>query len=132
MKEEISGNYYPVTTKISISDNESRLSILTDRAQGGTSLESGSVELMVHRRLLHDDAFGVGEALNEIAYGQGIVARGKHYLYLGPPTIETRAYERFLQLRTLLPFWIFFNELEDSNIDKSLVYKFEVCIVFKK
>ena len=24
---------------------------------------------MVHRRLLHDDAFGVGEALNETAFG---------------------------------------------------------------
>ena len=34
---------------------------------------------MVHRRLLHDDAFGVGEALNETAFGgEGLVARGKH------------------------------------------------------
>ena len=37
------------------------------------------MELMVHRRLLHDDAFGVGEALNETAFGgEGLVARGKH------------------------------------------------------
>lgn len=38
------------------------------------------MELMVHRRLLHDDAFGVGEALNETAFGEGLVVRGKHYL----------------------------------------------------
>ena len=38
------------------------------------------LELMIHRRLLYDDAFGVGEALNETAFGQGLVARGKHWL----------------------------------------------------
>ena len=34
-----------------------------------------------YRRLLHDDAFGVGEALNETAFGVGLVARGTHRLY---------------------------------------------------
>jgi hypothetical protein len=34
--------------------------------------------LCVCRRLLFDDAFGVGEALNETAFGEGLVARGKH------------------------------------------------------
>lgn len=42
----------------------------------------GEIELMVHRRLLYDDDFGVGEALNEVAYGTGLVARGKHWLFL--------------------------------------------------
>ena len=42
-------------------------------------LENGEIELMVHRRLLYDDAFGVGEPLNEIAFGQGLVVRGKHW-----------------------------------------------------
>jgi len=35
----------------------------------------------LHRRLLFDDGFGVGEPLNESAYGQGLVARGKHWIY---------------------------------------------------
>jgi lysosomal alpha-mannosidase len=35
---------------------------------------------MLHRRLLVDDHFGVGEALNETAFDKGLVARGKHYL----------------------------------------------------
>ena len=38
------------------------------------------MELMLHRRLLVDDHWGVGEALNEMAYGKGLVARGKHYV----------------------------------------------------
>lgn len=60
LKEPIAGNYYPVTTKIVIEDKTHRLAVLTDRAQGGSSIFDGTVELMVHRRLLHDDAFGVG------------------------------------------------------------------------
>lgn len=33
-------------------------------------------------RLLYDDAFGVGEPLNESAYGVGLVARGRHVVQL--------------------------------------------------
>jgi lysosomal alpha-mannosidase len=46
-QEPISANYYPVNTKIAIEDGEHRLAVLTDRAQGGSSLSDGVVELMV-------------------------------------------------------------------------------------
>ena len=42
--------------------------------------KDGCLELMVHRRLLDDDHFGVGEALDETQFGKGLVARGKHLL----------------------------------------------------
>lgn len=45
--EKVSGNYYPVTAKIAIEDEKVRLAVLTDRAQGGSSLTDGAVELMV-------------------------------------------------------------------------------------
>ncbi|XP_030388139.1 lysosomal alpha-mannosidase-like [Scaptodrosophila lebanonensis] len=110
--EEIAGNYYPVTTKIALEDDTARMAILTDRAQGGGSLEDGALELMVHRRLLRDDNFGVEEPLNEIAYGEGLIARGKHRLIFGqhnqgPSTL--RSIERQLQLQFLLPPWRFFS-----------------------
>ena len=42
---------------------------------------NNDMEIMVHRRLLVDDHWGVDEALNETAFGEvGLVARGKHYL----------------------------------------------------
>ena len=52
LQEEVSGNYYPVTAKISLKDEEKllKLSVLTDRAEGGTSLKDGEIELMVRIR----------------------------------------------------------------------------------
>lgn len=47
LDEKIAGNYYPVTAKIAVEDDQARLAVLTDRAQGGSSLIDGSVELMV-------------------------------------------------------------------------------------
>lgn len=64
------------------------LSVLTDRAQGGTSLTSGTIETMVHRRTLLDDIRGVNEPLNETVAGcrfcdsPGLVVRGTHFLAL--------------------------------------------------
>ena len=82
MTEPVAQNYYPINSKILVKDSMTQLGLLTDRAQGGSSLSDGCVELMVHRRLLDDDDFGVGEPLNEEAYGVGLVATGKHVLVL--------------------------------------------------
>ena len=80
MTEPVAQNYYPVNSKILLADSASQMGLLTDRSQGGSSLADGCLELMVHRRLLDDDAFGVGEALNEEAFGVGLVATGRHAL----------------------------------------------------
>jgi lysosomal alpha-mannosidase len=40
---------------------------------------------MVHRRILYDDSLGVGEPINETAYGKGLVVRGRHFLIVEPP-----------------------------------------------
>lgn len=47
MFEKISGNYYPITTRIAIEDENYRLAVFTDRAEGGSSMVDGTVELMV-------------------------------------------------------------------------------------
>ncbi|XP_072745213.1 lysosomal alpha-mannosidase isoform X1 [Anoplolepis gracilipes] len=110
LKEPIAGNYYPVTSKISIKDEEKqfKLSVLNDRAEGGSSLQDGAVELMLHRRLLKDDAFGVGEPLNETAFGEGLVARGTHYLFGGKVknVDEFVLKEKELALKLALHPWI--------------------------
>ena len=41
-------------------------------------MKDGQLEIMLHRRLVHDDGFGVGEALNETGLdGNGLIVRGK-------------------------------------------------------
>ena len=49
LEEPVAGNYYPVTNKISVVDNSTkiRFSALIHRAQGDTSLKDGQLELMV-------------------------------------------------------------------------------------
>ena len=53
-------------------------------------MNDGSIEIMLHRRILHDDSLGVGEALNETAYGKGLVVTGKHILFLDRPSQSAR------------------------------------------
>lgn len=68
-----------------------QLALVTDRAQGGASLKSGEMEVMVHRRTLLDDERGVGEPINETMCGDykskctGLIARGCHFITLQVP-----------------------------------------------
>ncbi|CAB3366560.1 Hypothetical predicted protein [Cloeon dipterum] len=113
--EPVAGNYYPITTAISIrnhaanSENE-ELAIITDRAQGGSSIENGTLEIMLHRRLLFDDDKGVEEALNETAFGEGLVARGKQILLFGQTEAHpTSIYKtrRLVRDSMVLAPWLF-------------------------
>ncbi|KAH3742715.1 Lysosomal alpha-mannosidase [Pelomyxa schiedti] len=66
VENPISGNYYPISSATYIKDSTNILAVVPDRAQGAASLGSGSLEVMVHRRLLTDgDKKGVGEPLND-------------------------------------------------------------------
>ena len=86
VNEEVSGNFYPVTSHIGLEDSSTNKSfvILTDRSQGGSVLKDGEIQLMIHRRLLYDDDRGVGESLNEIeSDGSGLKQRVRHYVVFG-------------------------------------------------
>ena len=64
---KVAYNYYPITSMVFIENPETkqRLTLLTDRPQGVTSLEKGEIEVMIHRVCLMDDGRGVGEVLRE-------------------------------------------------------------------
>lgn len=97
--EPVSANYYPVNSHIFIRDplGKQQATVLVDRSQGGSSLVGGLVELMVHRRLLHDDSFGVDEALDETAFGQGLVVRGTHLLVLSDSLNSAKRFKPLAQ-----------------------------------
>ncbi|KAJ6686994.1 ALPHA-MANNOSIDASE [Salix purpurea] len=84
VNQPIAGNYYPVNLGIYVQDNSTELSVLVDRSMGGSSLVDGQIELMLHRRLLHDDSRGVGEVLNEtvcvLDRCEGLTIQGKFFL----------------------------------------------------
>ncbi|XP_064486675.1 lysosomal alpha-mannosidase-like isoform X2 [Ornithodoros turicata] len=82
----IPSNYYPVVSWIYIQDQYKglQLSVIPDRAQGGTSFKDGMIELMLHRRHPTSDNLGNSELLEETGVdGKGLIARGKHYVHLG-------------------------------------------------
>ncbi|KAL1516872.1 hypothetical protein ABEB36_000710 [Hypothenemus hampei] len=118
LSEPIAGNYYPITSQISIREDDFELAVLVDRAQGGSSLKDGEIELMIHRVCLHDDAFGVGEALNETAFDKGLVVRGSHYVTIGNRSTTSdsvSATTRDIAQRKLLDAWIFFTPLPSDD-----------------
>ncbi|KAJ8919646.1 hypothetical protein NQ315_006173, partial [Exocentrus adspersus] len=130
LQEPVAGNYYPVTSKILLRSGQDEVAVLTDRAQGGTSLRDGEIELMLHRACLHDDAFGVGEALIEEAFNSGLVARGSHYLVFGststdnPDGKSVAAQERILAQNKLLDTWTFLSSTKGlSFADYKAKYK---------
>ena len=99
--EDEAGNYYPVTTRLELRAEAGQVvSLVTDRSQGGSSLHTGEMELMLHRRCTQDDWFGVGEALEEEAYGAGLVARGQHFLLSGASLSSVRL---MMQEKVLTP-----------------------------
>ncbi|KRT80854.1 glycoside hydrolase, partial [Oryctes borbonicus] len=141
-EEPVSGNYYPVTSKIVLKDggsdactrgNNLEFAILNDRAQGGSSLEDGQIELMVHRKLLKDDAFGVLEALNEFEFNRGVVVRGQHFLTFGQKNSCSKKYndksasamQRDLVQRKLLSPWVFIGSTKHSLEDLQSKLNFE-------
>ncbi|KAL3512072.1 hypothetical protein ACH5RR_024789 [Cinchona calisaya] len=83
VNQPVAGNYYPINLGIYMKDNNTELSILVDRSVGGSSIFDGELELMLHRRLLHDDGRGVAEALNETVCipdnCTGLTVQGKFY-----------------------------------------------------
>jgi len=95
--EPVAGNFYPVNAAMYIEDANASLAIVVDRSQGGGSIIDGSLELMVQRRTLADDARGVDEPLNETSggmtpyppygkatrIGKGVVVRGTHRIMVG-------------------------------------------------
>jgi hypothetical protein len=105
--EPVAGNFYPVTCAIQTWDAATGnvLTVATDRTHAGTGMYAGSVELMLHRRLLLDDNFGVNEALDEPGLtwgGAGLVSRGT-LRFAVTPASATSLVHKSMQQAALFP-----------------------------
>ncbi|KAM9792306.1 lysosomal alpha-mannosidase [Neosynchiropus ocellatus] len=107
--EPVAGNYYPINSRAFIRDDVNQLTVVTDRSQGGGSLSNGSLEIMLHRRLLYDDNRGVAEPLNETSdlFLDGLVVRGRLLLSLDRPPTAADAHRPLAQQVVLQPLLTF-------------------------
>lgn len=80
--------------------------------------------LKIHRRFVKHDGKGVMEALNEMAFGKGLIVRGSSYFVFGLKNnkqndeLSTEALERFIQLRTQLPSSMYFIHSSDLGYNQ--------------
>ncbi|KAK1369859.1 Alpha-mannosidase [Heracleum sosnowskyi] len=118
VNQPIAGNYYPINLGIYVKDEKMELSVLVDRAVGGASLVDGQIELMLHRRLLHDDSRGVGEVLNEevcvLKDCKGLMVGGKFYTRIDPLG-EGAKWRRTFGQEIYSPLLLAFAVQDDNN-----------------
>uniref|UniRef100_A0A8D8LJC1 Alpha-mannosidase n=2 Tax=Cacopsylla melanoneura TaxID=428564 RepID=A0A8D8LJC1_9HEMI len=112
--EPIAANYYPITTGVYIADKKQRLNVIVDRPEGASSMRNGSVEIMIHRRLLYDDNKGVREPLDEIAFSQGLVARGTHIIQFVDVRHAAKKY-RLRNVRNVYRPWLTVSKADVPN-----------------
>ncbi|KAG1370202.1 alpha-mannosidase [Cocos nucifera] len=127
VNQPVAGNYYPINLGIYLEDNSTELSVLVDRSVGGTSILDGQIELMLHRRLLHDDGRGVAEALNETVCindkCEGLTVQGKFYLRIDPLG-EGAKWRRSFGQEIYSPLLLAFSEQDGGNWTSSHIPKF--------
>eukprot|EP00257_Ricinus_communis_P013468 XP_015570900.1 alpha-mannosidase At3g26720 [Ricinus communis] len=118
VNQPIAGNYYPINLGIYVQDSTTELSVLVDRAVGGSSLVDGQIELMLHRRLIHDDKRGVGEVLNEtVCFSngcEGLTIQGRYFVRIDPLG-EGAKWRRTVGQEIYSPILLAFAEQDGSN-----------------
>lgn len=62
----VEANYYPVTTAAYLEDERSRVTLLVSHAHGAASVQPGSLEVMLDRKLRYDDSRGLGEGVLDV------------------------------------------------------------------
>ncbi|XP_058107978.1 alpha-mannosidase-like isoform X3 [Magnolia sinica] len=116
--QPVAGNYYPINLGIYTLDGKSELSVLVDRAIGGASIQDGELELMLHRRMVHDDSRGVGEALDEIVCVEdtceGLTIRGYYYISINQLGFGAR-WRRTVGQQVYSPFLLAFTHEEEES-----------------
>ncbi|KAJ1689196.1 hypothetical protein LUZ63_013351 [Rhynchospora breviuscula] len=127
--QPVAGNYYPVNLGIYIMDEKYELSVLVDRAIGASSIKDGQIELMLHRRMQHDDARGVGDVLNEqvcvAKKCEGIKIKGNYYI--GVNKLGNGSYwRRTTGQQIYSPFLLAFSHEDEESWKSSHVTKFSL------
>ena len=127
--QPVAGNYFPLNSGMFIRDKTTQLTMVVDRAQGGTGvLDVGQMEIMLHRSSLEDDSRGVGEPLFERDdRNRGLVVRGTTALYLGDPSTSAEIW-RPLADRFYMSNQIFYLQSSDGDGVSGVVKTSDISI----
>ena len=88
--ENVTANYYPINSAISMEDGDRVFTVMNGRSQGGSALAPGNIELMQNRRIPADDGRGMGEYVYEKdSLGNGIRVPATYYVQLFDKTKTT-------------------------------------------
>lgn len=81
--ENITANYFPVQSALSMIDNDLVFTVMNDRSQGASALSDGSIEFMQNRRAPGNDGKGMPEPMNETdSLGYGIRVKASYQVQL--------------------------------------------------
>ena len=64
-KLPLQANYYPIPSMSYIQDDKSRMTLISRTPLGGSSLQSGQLEIMMDRRLMQDDNRGLFQGVTD-------------------------------------------------------------------
>ncbi|CAF0757101.1 unnamed protein product [Adineta ricciae] len=118
--ENSAGNYFPLVTGILLRDKKKdlQMSIVTDRAEGGGSVQDGQIEIMIHRRVITDDSLGVSEVLNEVGIdNQALVVRGRHLVAITKVEEGMKFFREHALKSVWKPIIAFRNDSNDQPLD---------------
>ena len=81
--ENVTANFYPVNSALSMRDGDRVFTVMNDRSQSASALKAGTVEFMQNRRIPALDDKGMGEYLNELdQHGHGIRVPATYYVQI--------------------------------------------------
>lgn len=79
--ENITSNFYPVTSAFSMQAGSKKFTVLNDRAQSAAALTPGGIQFMQNRRIPANDHRGLDEFLDERnEFGNGIRVPATYYV----------------------------------------------------
>jgi hypothetical protein len=129
------GNFYPVTSSISIKDeNEENGNIITmfnDRGQAGSALLPGSISLITQRLSYGNDQKGLPENLYEVESMENYDLRTTHFIMFGLninndrndysiSNLEIKTNSLSFMFNYLNSAFIMFKITQEQNIDKEI------------
>lgn len=97
MSRRVESNVYPFTSMAYVQDDKTRLTIITDHAQGMTALQEGQLTVMLDRKVFVDQP-GPGESVSENS-----ATIHNHYLLIENFMVPKKNYDRLSKSNLKLP-----------------------------